>query len=96
MRSPVSPATPEGETAQSARPAHYRSSSTASSVPSLSIDNVMTGRQSYFQEAFETNKSVSRARIGSEISEASIGEEERTEVRGQTIPEDEPYVRSGV
>lgn len=96
MRSPVSPATPEGETALSARPGHYRSPSTASSVPSLSIDNVITGRQSYFQEAFETNKSVSRARHGSEISEASISEEERTEIRGETIPEDELYIRSGV
>ncbi|KAJ5355145.1 uncharacterized protein N7496_012357 [Penicillium cataractarum] len=96
MRSPVSPATPEGETAHSTRPGHYRSPSTASSVPSLSIDNVITGRQSYFQEAFETNKSVSRARHGSEISEVSISEEERTEIRGQTIHEDELYIRSGV
>ncbi len=70
MRSPVSPATPEGERAQSTRPSHYRSPSTASSVPSLSIDNVIgTGRQSYFQQSFDNNnKTLSRARHGSEIS----------------------------
>ncbi|KAJ5455599.1 uncharacterized protein N7458_003863 [Penicillium daleae] len=95
MRSPVSPTTTEGETAHATRPAHYRSPSTASSVPSLSIDNVITGRQSYFQESFD-NKTISRARHGSEISEASISEDERTQLRGETIPEDDLYIRSGV
>jgi hypothetical protein len=96
MRSPVSPSTPDPEAGHATRPGHYRSPSTASSVPSLSIDNVITGRQSYFQESFDTSKNISRARHGSEISEASISEEERTQIRGETIPEDELYIRSGV
>lgn len=67
-------------------------------MPSLSIDNVIgTGRPSYFQESFDNNnKTLSRARHGSEISEASISEEERTQIRGETIPEDDLYIRSGV
>ncbi|KAJ5157735.1 uncharacterized protein N7482_008835 [Penicillium canariense] len=93
IQTPVSPASPESEAAQFARPGHNRTLSTASTVPS--IDNVMTGRTSYFQEGFD-NKPMPHARHESEISELSVSPEERTQIRGETILEDELYIRNGV
>lgn len=84
---PVSPQSATGsESGHSAHRGHHRSTSTRSTVPSLSIDNVVTTRTSHFRESFDGN--MQRARHGSEISEASISSDERGPFGGsETIHE---------
>ncbi|OJJ45849.1 hypothetical protein ASPZODRAFT_133721 [Penicilliopsis zonata CBS 506.65] len=85
--SPVSPQTPaESDSGQSSRPGHRRSPSSLSTVPSLSIDNVVTSRTTYFHEAFDTGN-MQRTRHGSEISEASVSSEGRERFGNETIHE---------
>ncbi|KAI2785974.1 hypothetical protein POX_h09739 [Penicillium oxalicum] len=92
--SPVSPATPAtlaGETGAATRAFHFRTPSTASSVPSLSIDT-MIARRSHPQEPSEIkNRSFVGQKPG--ISEPDEG---RQRMGGQTIFEEELYIRSGV
>ncbi|KAJ5973178.1 hypothetical protein N7481_010388 [Penicillium waksmanii] len=86
--SPVSPHSPTGsDSGQSYQHVHHRSPSSLSNVPSLSIDDVVTGRTSYFHESFDHHSSQ-RARHGSEISDASISSDERGRFGGnETIQE---------
>ncbi|KAJ5110263.1 hypothetical protein N7532_002908 [Penicillium argentinense] len=85
LRSPDSPVSlqsiAESDSGQPYQPGHYRSPSSLSNVPSVSIDDVVTGRTSYFQESFE-NGNLQRPRHGSEISEASASSDDRGRFSG--------------
>ena len=79
----------ESDSGHSYPPSHYRRPSSLSIAPSFSIDNVVTGRTSYFQESFD-NENMQRPRHGSEISDASVSSDERGRVGGsETIHEHE-------
>lgn len=87
--SPVSPQSPSESDSGSYQHTHHRRASSLSNVPSLSIDDVMTGRVSYFHEFFDHHTSQ-RARHGSEISDASLSSEDRGRFGGNdTIHEDD-------
>ncbi|KAJ5242333.1 uncharacterized protein N7469_000660 [Penicillium citrinum] len=88
--SPVSAQSPsESESGHSYQQGHHRRPSSLSILPSQSIDNVVTGRASYFQETFHQHGSQ-RVRHGSEISNTSLSADERERFGGnEAILEDE-------
>ncbi|KAF7712869.1 Uncharacterized protein PECH_001977 [Penicillium ucsense] len=94
-QSPTSPATPADDSGTTVRPATFRTPSTASSIPSLSIDTMIGGRRSYVQEKRDS-RNMSQLGHGSEISDSDAGEDGRRRKIGQAIPEDDLYIRSGI
>lgn len=83
---PVSPQSPSSST-----PGHHRSPSTISTVPSISIDNVVSGRQSHFRESFSSEAGDNkRARHGSGFSDVSAISDDRERFGGgEKIHEEE-------
>ncbi|CAI7625744.1 unnamed protein product [Penicillium manginii] len=79
------------ESGSSSTAGHHRSPSTVSTVPSISIDNVVSGRQSHFRESFSSEGGEKkRARHGSGFSDVSAISDERDKFTGsEKIHEEE-------